>query len=132
MISTEQAAEVLKEAAITEKRSAEAYNYSRTAPYCFVWGAVWFLGYGAQALIPPGEWLGWWWLVLSLTGAAASLGIGRMQNAHRFASDWRMGLLFLILWSFTGALFSVMQPKTGLQIGAYFPLLFAAIYTAIG
>jgi len=132
MLSAEQAAQALKEAHAAERRSAEAYSYSQTAPYCFVWGIVWLLGYGAQALIPAGTWLGWWWMGLSLAGAVASVVIGRSQNIRRPGKSWRMGVLFLIIWLFTAALFTVLHPKSELQIGAYFPLLFAAIYAAIG
>jgi hypothetical protein len=136
MINAEQASDALKQAAATERRSADAYNYDQSAPYCFIWGAVWLLGYGAEALIPRTNpywvWLGWWWLGLSLAGALASLAIGRRQNARRSGKSWRMGALFLILWLFTFALFAVLHPRNHLQIGAYFPLLFAAIYAAIG
>ena len=61
----QQAADALKEVATTQKRSAQAYSYSLAAPYCFVWGAVWLLGYGAEALASfgysVGIWTGWWW-----------------------------------------------------------------------
>ena len=136
MISTEEAAEALKEVAVTEKRSAEAYNYSQAVPYCFVWSAVWFLGYGAEALVPRDHpawmWIGWWWMVLSMTGALASTIIGHRQNARRPGKTWRMGALFGIIWLFTLALFAVIRPQDDLQVGAYFPLLFSAIYSAVG
>jgi len=134
MISAEQAADALKEVAATERRSAEAYSYNQSAPYCFVWGAVWFLGYGAQALLPPPArmWLGWWWMGLSIAGVIASILIGRAQHVRRPGRSWRMGMLFLILWLFTAALFAVFSPQNHLQVGAYYPLLFAAIYAAIG
>lgn len=134
MISAQQAADALKEADAAERRSFEAYSYSQTAPYCFVWGVVWLLGYGAQALAPSPlrMWLGWWWLGLSLVGALISILIGQAQNARRPGRSWRIGILFLILWLFTTALFAVFNPQNHLQVGAYFPLLFAAIYAAIG
>ncbi|HJT43517.1 MAG TPA: hypothetical protein VJ750_08450 [Rhizomicrobium sp.] len=132
MLNAEQAALALKEAAATERRSAEAYNYSQSAPYCFVWGIVLLLGYGAQALIPAGPWLGWWWIGLNSAGAAVSVLLGRIENARRPGRSWRIGVLFLILWLFTAALFAVLHPSDPLQVGAYFPLLFAAIYAAIG
>jgi hypothetical protein len=136
MISAQQASNALKEAAAAERRSADAFNYSQSAPHCFVWGVVWLLGYGAEALIPPAHpgwtWLGWWWVGLSLAGAAASAAIGRGQGISRPGKSWRMSVLFLIVWLFTGALFAVLHPQSDLQVGAYFPLLFAAIYAAIG
>ena len=102
MISAEQASQALKQAAAAEHRSRAAYSYSQSAPHCFVWGAVWFLGYGAQALIPvahlPGVWVGWWWMGLTLAGALASVLIGQEQHRRRGQSGWRLGALFLIIW----------------------------------
>ena len=87
MISAEQAAQALKEADATERRSFEAYSYSQSAPYCFVWGVVWLLGYGAEGLFPIDHpawmWMGWWWMVISMAGALASVLIDRRQNARR-------------------------------------------------
>ena len=135
MITAEQAADVLKEVATTERRSAEAYSYSQTAPHCFVWGAVWFLGYGAEALAPIAHpqwmWLGWWWLALSMSGALASTRIGVQQGSRRNSNACRMTALFAIMWLFTLALFQIMHARE-LQIAAYFPLAFSAIYAAIG
>jgi len=135
MITAEQAADALKEADAIERRSFEAFSYSQSAPYCFVWGAVWFLGYGAEALFPIDHpawmWLGWWWMGLSMIGAAVSVAIGRRQNARRPGRSWRFGALFGILWLFSFFLFAIWHP-TPMQIGAFFPLLFAAIYAAIG
>ena len=83
MISAEQAAQALKEADATERRS---YSYSQSAPYCFVWGVVWLLGYGAEGLFPIDHpawiWVGWSWMVISMAGALASVLIGRRQNAR--------------------------------------------------
>lgn len=131
-----EAASVLKEVAATQKRSAEAYSYSQSAPYRFVWGAVWLLGYGAEALAPrihsAWVWLGWWWLALSLAGAAASIVIGRLQGRRNGRSGWRFGALFLILWLFVFFSFAILHPHSDRQVGAFFPLLFSAIYAAIG
>jgi hypothetical protein len=135
MISAEQAAQALKEADATERRSFEAYSYSLAAPYCFIWGLVWLLGYGAEALFPREHpawmWMGWWWMVISMAGALASVLIGRRQNARRPGKSWRMGVLFGIMWLFSFFLFAIWHP-TDIQIGAYFPLLFSAIYAAVG
>ncbi|MEY4964503.1 MAG: hypothetical protein RL274_86 [Pseudomonadota bacterium] len=130
MISAEQAANALKEADATERCSFEAYSYSMAAPYCFIWGLVWLLGYGAEALLPR-EHPAWMWMVISMAGALASVLIGRRQNARRPGKSWRMGALFAIHWIFSFFLFTIWHP-TDIQPAAYLPLLFAAIYTAIG
>jgi hypothetical protein len=136
MISTEQATEALKNAAVTEKRSRAAYSYSQSAPYFFVWGTVWLLGYGAEALVPlahlPRSWTGWCWTGLSIAGAAACIIIGRKQALRNGRPAWRAAVLFLIIWLYFFASFSVLPPHSEQQVGAYIPLLFAAIYSAIG
>jgi len=136
MISSEQANQALKEVAITEQRSRAAYSYSQSAPHCFVWGAVWFLGYGAEGLVPvahlPGIWIGWWWTVLSLGGATASITIGCRQASRNDHANWRFAALFLIIWGYFLACFSILHPHSNQEVGAYIPLLFAAIYAATG
>jgi hypothetical protein len=136
MISAQQAAEALKEAAAAEQRSRAAYSYSKGAPYFFVWGIVWLLGYGAEALVPLAHlsrnWVGWWWTGLTIAGVAASLFIGRRQASRNGRPAWRTAMLFLIIWLYFFASFSVLPPHSEQQVGAYIPLLFAAIYAAIG
>ena len=136
MISSEQAAEALKQVAAAEQRSRAAYNYSQSAPFCFVWGGVWLLGYGAEALAPlvypPGKWIGWWWMGLTIAGVAAGMLIGHRQALRHGRSGWRYGALVLIIWLYFLSSFSVLHPHNSQQVGAYIPLLFAAIYAAIG
>jgi hypothetical protein len=136
MISAQQASDVLREAAATERRSRFAYSYSLASPHCFVWGLVWLLGYGAQALVPllhpPGPWIGWSWMTLTIAGVAASIWIGRRQRARSGRSGWRMGALFLIIWLYQFANFAVLHPRDSLQVGAVIPLLTASIYAAVG
>ena len=91
------------------------------------------LGYGAQALGGhSGPWLNWWWPGLAVAGALASMAIGRTQGRRNSKSGARFGLLFVIIWLFVAAIFAVLAPRSTLQVGAFFPLLFAAIYAAIG
>ena len=52
MISPKEAAESLKDARRTERRSGIAFGYSLAAPHLIVWGLVWFAGYGGSDLWP--------------------------------------------------------------------------------
>jgi hypothetical protein len=136
MISAQQASEALREAAATERRSRFAYSYAKASPHCFIWGIVWLLGYGAEALVPlvhpPGPWIGWWWMTLTLAGVATSIWIGRRQRARNGQPNWRMAALFTIIWLYQFATFAVLHPHDSLQVGAAIPLLTAAIYAAVG
>lgn len=128
MITTQQAHDALREAANTERRSAEAYSYGRSAPYCILWGLIWMAGYGGMTVL-KGPDVGWLWLILSAIGMALSIWVGSHTGS---GTGWRMGLVFVIITAFSFALFSVLPPTSPLQVGAYSPLLLSAIYAAMG
>src|SRR5882762_2057911 len=91
-ISPEQAADALKQVAAAEKRSAQAYRYQRFAPYLFLWGVIWIIGYGASDLVP--HWSGWIWLGLILVALAVSIALGQIAEPTRPESNWRIALSF--------------------------------------
>ena len=90
MITTREATDVLREAATTERRSAEAYSYSRSAPFLILWGLIWIAGYGGMAVLPEQQ-AGWLWFALSVVGTGISIWLGnarakargRKRMAHR-------------------------------------------------
>jgi hypothetical protein len=129
-LSPTEAAQSLRDVADAQKRSAEAYSYSQSAPYFFIWGLAWAAGYGGEAFLL--RYPGWIWASVVLAGMAASLLTAMVQNRRRGRSGWRMGVLFFVIYAFTAALFAVMRPVNGIQVGAYFPLLFAALYVGVG
>jgi hypothetical protein len=133
MIGSQEAAATLQDIDATGRRSAELYSYSLSAPYCFIWGAVWLIGYGGEALLPRAL-TGWLWLAAEVAGFALTMHVSIRQAARGRGrrGGWRIGVLFAILWLFTWALFAVLHPVNDYQIGVYFPLLFSAIYAAIG
>ncbi|HEY5085276.1 MAG TPA: hypothetical protein VII48_12165 [Rhizomicrobium sp.] len=131
MITTREATDVLREAATTERRSAEAYSYSRSAPFLILWGLIWIAGYGGMAMLPEQQ-AGWLWFALSAAGTGISIWLGNTRAKARGRSGWRFGALVVIAFAFTFALFSVLPPTNELQVGAFSPLLLAAIYAAIG
>jgi hypothetical protein len=131
MITTREATDVLREAATTERRSAEAYNYSRSAPFLILWGLIWIAGYGGTAGL-PGRDSNWLWLVLFIIGTAISVWIGNNRADGRSRNGWRAGLMIVIVVAFTAALISIMHPTDPIQVGAYWPLLLSAIYASMG
>jgi hypothetical protein len=131
MITTREATDVLREAATTERRSADAYSYSRSAPFLILWGLIWIVGYGGTAFL-PGQQASWLWLALSAVGTGISIWLGSAQAKARDRSGWRVGALVVIIFAFTFALFSILPPTNELQAGAISPLLLSAIYAAMG
>ena len=131
MITTREATDVLREAATTERRSAEAYSYSRGAPFLILWGLIWIVGYGGMAVLPEQQ-SSWLWLALSVVGIGVSIWLANAGAKARGQSGWRIGALVVIAFAFTYALFSILPPTNALQVGAFSPLLLSAIYAAIG
>lgn len=133
MIGSQEAAQTLKAIDDAGRRSAELYGYSLSAPYCFIWGAAWILGYGGEAFLAR-PLAGWTWIGVEVAAFALTMQVSIRQAARGRARSggWRIGALFAIIWLFTWALFAILHPATDYQVGAYFPLLFAAIYASIG
>jgi len=129
MSTPNEAAAVLKTADATERHSAEIYWYSRSAPHFFLWGAAWMMGYLGCALrsdlfdtiMPIAIW----------SGVAGSLIISLMGRGSRNYNSRRIAAAFAVMWIFTYALFAIFPPNP-LKIGAYFPLLFSALYAGVG
>ena len=44
-LSSDQAAESLKEIDRTGRRSAQAYGYANASPFFVIWGVIWMFGY---------------------------------------------------------------------------------------
>ncbi len=126
-LSPNEAAQSLREATVIQKRSAEVYGYSLCAPYFFIWGLVWVAGYAGQALAPART--GWIWPGSVLAGILATVVAGKMQKMR---PHWRVGAAFGLIFAFSCALFAVIPPRNDLQAGAYWPLLFAALYAGVG
>jgi hypothetical protein len=131
MITTREATDALREAATTERRSAESYSYSRSAPFLILWGLIWMAGYGGMAVLPEQQ-AGWLWFALAAVGTGISIWLGNARAKERGRSGWRIGVLVVIAFAFTSALFSILPPTNELQVGAFSPLLLSAIYAAIG
>jgi hypothetical protein len=129
-LSSNEAAETLRDIDKTERRSANAYGYKSASPHLILWGFIWLVGYGAGYVKP-----GWAnvWIPLVVLGSLASFWIGwRMKPANATRTDWRYGATFGAILAFVSAFLSVMPPHTGNQAAAFFPLLVALFYGLIG
>jgi hypothetical protein len=129
-LSREEAANALRDISKTEDRSSAAYGYSQTSPHLILWGFVWLAGYGAMAAHVTWPYL---WLVLSAVGTVSSFWIGaRMARARGGQSNWRGFATFVAIFLFIAALFAILPPQSGEQIGALFPILVALFYALVG
>lgn len=146
-LTPDEAAKSLREATETEMRSREAYGYSLSAPHLFMWGAVWMVGYSATAFLPQAI-SGWIWLSLIAGAIVGGFVITRSQHGKKPSAKTasisrRIGGTIGIIYAFTAALYLVVRPTWNLHdaasywalskmVAAYWPLLFSAIYGAVG
>ncbi|HEY5048040.1 MAG TPA: hypothetical protein VII49_08490 [Rhizomicrobium sp.] len=129
-MTTNEAAETLRDITRTERRSASAYGYGEASPHLILWGLVWAVGYTFAWLRP--QW-NWTWLALAVLGSLGSFWIGaRARAGKRAGYDWRFGATFAAVFLFIAALFAVMPPHTNNQAGAFFPILVALGYALVG
>src|ERR1039457_619971 len=127
-ISTEEAAEALKNIALVQRRASILRGYERGAPHVILWGLIWAVGYGLSDLVPSIA--GPAWLVLNVVGVAGSFLLGRAAvvgvpmagvYGRRFAALSATMLAFIL------ATYYVMKPRDAVQFGAFPALLVATI-----
>ena len=129
-ISQAEAQDALRDIQRTGRASATSYGYRHGAPHLFIWGVVWILGYGLTWLRPQ---YGATWPVLIVAGSIASFWVGwKYRAAKAKVYDWRYAETALAAFVFIVAIFAVMPPRTGVQAGAFFPILIALLYSLVG
>jgi hypothetical protein len=131
-ISREDAADALREISRTQETTSRLQGYRHAAPHLIVWGLIWAIGYSADYYRADWRWV---WPVLVVIGTAASFWFGMRSQPKSMSAgsfSWPFVASFLAVAVFIGAVFSIMQPVSGAQVGAFFPLLSALFYTLIG
>ncbi|HXC55597.1 MAG TPA: hypothetical protein VNU97_09890 [Rhizomicrobium sp.] len=138
-ISRDEAAETLRNIQQAQSRSFTAYGYKSAAPFFFIWGVVWWIGYSANDLVPA--YGGRIWPALLLLAFIASAVFGRRSGRGDDSPaardrNRRIGLRMLATWiavfAYIAAVTIVMRPATSAQESAFVPLLVAAAYTVLG
>ena len=136
-LSSDQAAENLKQIDRTRQRSAEAYRYAHASPFFVMWGAIWVAGYGSSDLYP--RYAGTIWIALTVAGSLGSAAIGqyyaRAGRRHRGSINrvnWRFLASFLTIGSFVMASFALFGHTGWRQQAAFVPLVIAMFYTLVG
>lgn len=129
-LSREQAEGALRDIHQAEQRSFSAYGYKSAAPYLILWGALWFVGYGATDLTPQAS--GAVWAGVGIVGTIASAFLGMRGGGVRRPFSWRIFFSWIAAIFFISAIFTVLKPSDGAQIGAVIPLLVACCYVILG
>lgn len=130
-ITPTEAADALRDIDQSATHSRQLKGYRHAAPYFFMWGLIWIVGYTATGISPSNAWL---WVPLAIGGMIGSFVTGRFQarlKANR-ASPLRVGLTWAVVIAFYVAVLVVMQPHELNQYGAFPALLASMIYAVIG
>lgn len=136
-ITPTEAADALRDIDATAQRSREFKGYRIAAPYFFLWGAIWIVGYGASGISPGAGRL---WLPLSIFGMAASAYIGwrsrgqegRTQAGAGKAYGQRMWMTFIAFAVFITATYAILPPHESNQMNAFPALVTGMAYTIAG
>ena len=129
-VPNHQAAESLHEIEHAGRRSATAYGYQKASPHLILWGVIWMAGYSMSYARPQWSAL---WPVLVLLGLAGDFAIGRRAGTSGSRTyGWRFAASALALFLFFVAMFAIMPPKSGMQVGAFVPIFVALCYTIAG
>ena len=130
-LTPSEAADALRDIDQSATHSRQLKGYRHAAPYFFMWGLIWIIGYTATGISPSNGWL---WLPLALGGMIGSFVIGRIQSrqqANRI-SPVRTGLTWVVAIAFYVATLAVLQPHDANQFSAFPALLMSAVYAVIG
>src|SRR5438067_6367465 len=137
-LSSNQAAAALDEIERTKRRTHLAKGYSIASAYFILWGAIWVLGYGACAVLPPERW-GLAWLPLIGVGTAGSVVIGMRTPRPRsggaggaaggFVQPMVMALAVMV---FVGAVYYLFQPKSPLPYLIFPSFVAGLVYVLAG
>jgi hypothetical protein len=135
-LTPQDAAAALADIAHARSRSFELRAYQDAAPHFLLWGVIWLLGYGATDLAPHAA--NWVWLVAVSAGLIGGLLIGRATarrvggaaGGRRYQRQfWGLAVIMTV---FAFGVFAIMRPTDGRQVAAFWPLLMAGIYSALG
>lgn len=129
-LSRDQAQDALRDIQQAERRSFSAYGYKSAAPYLILWGALWIIGYGATDLTPHIS--GAVWGGITIAGSIASALLGMRGGGARRPFSWRIFFSWIAAIFFICAIFTVLKPSAGAQVGAVIPLLVACSYVIMG
>lgn len=112
-----------------EQRAKTLRGYEQGAPYLFLWGIIWIVGYSASDVYPHRA--GEIWLGLNVLGIFADLVIGqRMQISNSYRS--RYLAVVISAFVFAGATYFVMRPTSAQQLQAFPALLVSFAYILMG
>jgi hypothetical protein len=130
-LSSQQAAEALRDIEAVGNRSSQLYRYRRAAPMLILWGVIWLVGFGLTDLAPAQA--NYFWAPLDIVGVAGCIWMGRNPSAEKSAStSWRWLASIASIFAFYIVVQILFQPVTGRQAAALVALIVALFYLLAG
>jgi hypothetical protein len=130
-LSSQQAAEALRDIEAVGNRSSQLYRYRRAAPMLILWGVIWLLGFGLTELAPAQA--NDFWAPLDIAGVLGCLWVGRNNKAEKStAASWRWLASIVSIFAFFIAVQVLFQPVTGRQASVLISLIVALFYLLAG
>jgi hypothetical protein len=132
-LTPDQAVEALRDVERARSRSIAFFSYRVSSPQVIMWGIFWFIGYGASDLMPTKGgpiWgaIGVAWFILSFLFSRRST---QKAAAGNKGQAWRFLVIYLTFTVFIFSTVAIMRPR-GAEMGAFVPMLVAAMYTILG
>jgi hypothetical protein len=130
--SEQEAIAALNSVELVERRTTILRGYEKGAPYFFLWGIIWIIGYSGSQFFP--HYAGAAWLLLNVIGVIAGLYIQRAGKSAQACSRTAMQYLGISISVavFVAAAYFILPPLSGRQLDAFPALLVALIYTLVG
>jgi hypothetical protein len=135
-ISSDQALDALTQVQDAQRRISVLRGYGYAAPYFFLWGSIWVVGYLLSYLMPSVASQAW--VALDVVGGAGCVLIMRRQRAGTLGDaavrvrQWRIVAILLTAVAFLMLTYAVFQPHDSAQFAVFPALLAAAIYIGVG
>jgi len=136
-ISSEQAAQALRDVEQTSALSSTLYGYSQAAPHLLLWGCIWLVGFSLSDFFPSHA--GLFWLVLDVVAIAGStyFGVrtGRLSQRAKLTKindTWRWLASVFAIMGFFVLVQIIMAPIVERQAVSLIALIVAAIYVVRG
>jgi hypothetical protein len=130
-ISRDDALAALGEVQTAEARARTARSHRLSAPYLFLWGGIWVVGYTATGLF-PGAVAGRMWAILGGAGVIANF-VMSFRARRRGEGQRTMAILpFFGVAAFVFATYWIMRPTLAAQYLVFPPLLVSMIYMLVG
>ncbi|PCE28009.1 hypothetical protein BWP39_05760 [Paraburkholderia acidicola] len=130
-LSSEQAAQALREVEAVGQHSGQLYRYQRIAPMLMLWGVIWLIGFGLTDITPAHA--NFIWIALDVIGVSGCIYLGqRGKHEGRAGTSWRWLASILSIFAFYILALVIFQPATGMQSAAFIALIVSLFYVLGG